>query len=69
MTRRDYLQISAALRAAHKTAMAYDDTALLPDILYGIDCAAEAISESLAASNPRFDKLRFYRDATCGPRT
>lgn len=65
MTRRDYLQLSAALKRARDTALAYDDADNCPDILYGIDCAAEAIAESLSEANPKFDKRRFFRDATC----
>ena len=66
MTRRDYLQLSAALKRARETTLAYDDSLLLPDILYGIDCAAEAIAEALHAVNPKFDKQRFFRDACAG---
>lgn len=65
MTRRDYLQLSAALKRARETAIAYDEDPDLPTILYGIDCAAEAIAESLSEANPKFDKHRFFRDATC----
>ena len=68
MTRRDYLQLSAALKRARETAIAYDDSLLLPDILYGIDCAAEAIAEALYLANPKFDKRRFFRDACSSTR-
>ena len=63
MTRRDYLQLSAALKRARETALTYDNAANSPDILYGIDCAAEAIAEALHLANPKFDKRRFFRDA------
>lgn len=56
MTRKDYVQLAEALKAA-----AY---ALNPPERAGAILAAQEIALALAADNPRFDRARFIK--ACG---
>lgn len=58
MTRKDYVLIAAALRAARPPG-----TALLARC-HQADCDALVIADRLAGDNPRFDRERFLK--ACG---
>jgi len=55
MTRKDYILIAAALKAA------YDET--YHTVHAGIDAAAVALADALGRDNPRFDRERFLKAA------
>jgi hypothetical protein len=75
MTRRDFIMLSTALRAAH--ARINDDQSLNNDNyertaqLRGVRRAAAAIADAITKDNPTFDARRFLTDcgygATAGP--
>ena len=57
MTRKDYILIAAALKAAHNSPATVDGHRC-------IYLAAERIADALASDNPRFDIARFLK--ACG---
>lgn len=57
MTRKDYVLLAAALKAARDRLTGPSQE------VDGIDYAAMDIADALAADNPRFDRDRFLRDA------
>ena len=75
MTRRDYVRIAAALREAQRriertnaeTARIYAAHGVpFDNALFGLQIAAEALADALAADNPRFDRGRFLDAAEGG---
>ena len=59
MTRKDYILIAAALKAARSSYT-------LPNVaIYhnGIDNAAQRLADALGRDNPRFDRERFLKAA------
>jgi hypothetical protein len=65
MSRKDYVAISDALRAArHVTPDGEQTTEAGAAFNSGLTVAARRIAEHFAADNPRFDNARFM--AACG---
>ena len=58
MTRRDYLAMAAAI---NEDRARFDEDGACR---FGVESAAKALAEVLAANNPRFDRERFL--AACG---
>ena len=56
MTRKDYIALAAALKAARHFE---PDTIPAHDFNYGVTTAARRLTEVLAADNPRFDRSKF----------
>ena len=57
MTRKDYVLIAAALKAAMSHARG------MPTAQAGIEQAARELCSALASDNPRFDRMRFLKAA------
>lgn len=58
MTRKDYIQLAAALHAARVPNPRDEENRALYN--NGIDNAIVYIADALAIDNPRFDRDRFY---------
>lgn len=64
MTRKDYVALSAAMRAARDDIYRKEpEGSTQTDLLDGVSYAAEHIADALAQDNRAFDRARFLRDA------
>lgn len=64
MTRKDYVAIAAAIRAARRDVTNREPPECVADMQDGISLAAEHLADALRRDNPRFDRARFL--AACG---
>jgi hypothetical protein len=64
MTRKDYVAIAAAIKAARADITGKEPDEHHIDMLDGTSLSAEHIAEVLKRDNPRFDRARFF--AACG---
>jgi hypothetical protein len=74
MTRKDYVNLAAAIRATQERIEATQGLASVRerhiyDQLRGVRRTAAHICDALAADNPRFDAARFLSECGYGPRT
>lgn len=63
MTRKDYVLLAAALKAARTDVIAKEPPKHIPALLDGVGYAADWIADSLVRDNPRFDVERFHEAA------
>lgn len=64
MTRKDYIAIAAAIKAAKLDIFCKEPDASHVDLCDGANYAAEHIADVMARDNARFDRARFL--AACG---
>lgn len=64
MTRKDYVAIAQAIRAARHDVTSKEPAESQVDMLDGTSLSAEHIADALARDNARFDRARFI--AACG---
>lgn len=62
MTRKDYVAIAAALKAARMNT--YTSGAVVQTHLHAVNSTAAQIADVMARDNPRFDRGRFLK--ACG---
>lgn len=63
MTRKDYIELATALKAARLCIIRTEPTEFHTDMLDGNRLSAEYIAEALGRDNPRFDRERFLKAA------
>jgi hypothetical protein len=59
MTKKDYIAIAAAIKAARADVTTKEPRYSQRDMLDGISLAVEHVADVFAADNPRFDRARF----------
>jgi hypothetical protein len=64
MTRKDYVAIAAAIKAAKADMFAKEPDESHVDLCDGANYAAEHIADTMERDNPRFDRARFLK--ACG---
>lgn len=64
MTRKDYVAIAAAIKAARADIVSKEPEASRADMKDGASLAAEHIADVMKRDNPHFDRARFL--AACG---
>jgi hypothetical protein len=64
MTRKDYVRIAAAIKAARAEIVAKEPDELHSELLDGVSYTADFLADALKADNPSFDRARFL--AACG---
>jgi hypothetical protein len=66
MTRKDYIVIAAALKAAHIKIVEVEaglSEHTVEELGEGVNYATDYIADALAKDNPRFDRARFLEAA------
>lgn len=64
MTKKDYVAIAAAIKAARADVTNKEPLWAQRDMLDGVSLAAEHVATMCARDNPRFDRARFLN--ACG---
>lgn len=63
MTRKDYIVIAAALKAAHIKIVEVEAEHTVQELGDGVNYATDYIADALAKDNPRFDRRAFLEAA------
>ena len=64
MSRKDYVRIAAAIKAARAEIVAEEPEEFHSELLDGVAYVADFLADALKADNPSFDRTRFL--TACG---